>query len=85
MTSTCGIFKLRVQAELVTNADSMMLGLRTTSLEGLLIKLYSTSLTKEVWKSKTHGLKKKATGPLAWKMVHASLQARAEKAIRLIA
>ena len=60
-----------------------MLDLRITSLEDLLIKLYNT-FTKEVWKSKTRGLKKRAAGPLAWKMVHASLQARAEKAIRLM-
>ena len=40
LTSTCGIFKLPVKAELATNADSMMFDLRITSLEGLLINVY---------------------------------------------
>ena len=58
--------------------------LAVSYVEGMLLALYQTKATKEIYKTKTHSIKKLSKNfGIVWEDIHPRLQERAVKALKL--
>ena len=76
-------FFVKPPTELKTKASDCCTSLRLSYIEALLVTLYRSKTNVDVYKTKTHGIKKLCVAPVKWAAVFAPLHTRAAMAAKL--
>jgi hypothetical protein len=82
-----GIFDQQTDDGLTQELAELVKKLHTSYMESMLLMLFTTNTTKEIYRSKTIGIKKKIGSEklhIAWGDLHSLLQSRAADALKNI-